>query len=271
VQIAEDTLLPLASLHFTGKKWQDVRTALNKAAKDRIAAEWWSYPEAPFELTGQIHQISQKWMADKGLPEMGFTLGGLDELNDPDIRCLIAVDADRKVHGITSWMPVYAGGRPVGWTLDFMRRNTDPGTFRGVMEFLIATAALTFQEEGARFVSLSGAPLARLDRGEHPSALQRLLDTIAITMEPVYGFQSLLRFKAKFQPVYQPLYLTYPDPAALGSIATAIGRAYLPHLTSRQALRLLTKLRRPHTNHGLGQQRESRHTRHAKARWSPTT
>jgi hypothetical protein len=143
-------------------------------------------------------------------------------------------------------MPVYAGGRPVGWTLDFMRRNTEPGSFHGVMEFLIATAALTFRDEGARFVSLSGAPLARLDRGEPPSALQRLLDMIASIMEPAYGFQSLLHFKAKFQPVYQPLYLTYPDPAALGSIATAIGRAYLPHLTFRQALRLLAKLQWPH-------------------------
>jgi phosphatidylglycerol lysyltransferase len=269
VQIAEDTLLPLAPLQFTGKKWQDVRTALNKAAKDGITAEWWSYPQAPPEIAGQIHQISGKWMADKGLPEMGFTLGGLDELNDPDIRCLIAVGADRRVHGITSWMPVYASGRPVGWTLDFMRRNTEPGTFRGVMEFLIATAALTFREEGARFVSLSGAPLARLDRGEQPSALQRLLDMIAATMEPVYGFQSLLHFKAKFQPDYQPLYLAYPDPAALGSIATAIGRAYLPHLTSRQALRLLTKLRRPHINRGPVRQRERRRTRRAMTRWSP--
>ena len=88
-------------------------------------------------------------------------------------------------------------------------------------------------------------------------------------MEPVYGFQSLLHFKAKFQPVYQPLYLTYPDPAALGSIATAIGRAYLPHLTSRQALRLLTKLRRPHTNHGPRRQRERRSTRRAVTPWSP--
>jgi len=269
VQIAEDTLLPLASLQFTGKKWQDVRTALNKAAKEGITAQWWSYPQAPFELTGQIRQISQKWIADKGLPEMGFTLGGLDELNDPDIRCLIAVGADRKVHGITSWMPVYARGRPVGWTLDFMRRNTEPGTFRGVMEFLIATAALTFRDEGARFVSLSGAPLARLDRGEPPGTLQRLLDMIATTMEPVYGFQSLLHFKAKFQPVYQPLYLTYPDPAALGSIATAIGRAYLPHLTSRQALRLLAKLRRPHPNHHPGQQHEGRSTRRSVTQWSP--
>jgi hypothetical protein len=115
------------------------------------------------------------------------------------------------------------------------------------MEFLIATAALTFQKEGAHFISLSAAPLARIDRGEQPCALQRLLDRIATAMEPVYGFQSLLRFKAKFQPVYEPLYLTYPDPAALGPIAIAIGRAYLPHLTSRQALRLLTKLRWPAT------------------------
>jgi phosphatidylglycerol lysyltransferase len=174
---------------------------------------------------------------------MGFTLGGLDQLNDPHIRCLIAVGADGKVHGITSWMPVYASGRPVGWTLDLMRRNTEAGAFRGVMEFLIATAALTFGQEGAGFVSLSGAPLACLDRGERPSAPQRLLDMIATIIEPVYGFQSLLQFKAKFQPVYQPLYLAYPDPAALGSIAAAIGRAYLPRLTLRQALHMLTKLR----------------------------
>ena len=79
---------------------------------------------------------------------------------------------------------------------------------------------------------------------------------IADTMEPAYGFQSLLQFKAKFQPAYQPLYLTYPDPAALGSIATAIGRAYLPHLTLRQALRLLTKLYWPHARRGPVQQRE---------------
>jgi lysylphosphatidylglycerol synthetase-like protein (DUF2156 family) len=139
-----------------------------------------------------------------------------------------------------------------------MRRNTE-GTVRGVMEFLIATAALTFQEEGARFVSLSGAPLGginRNDSGEQPCTLQRVLGMIATTIEPAYGFQSLRQFKDKFQPVYQPLYLTYPDPAALGPIAIAIGCAYLPRLTSRQGLRLLTKMRWPHTNSGPVQQRE---------------
>jgi phosphatidylglycerol lysyltransferase len=249
VQVAEDALLPLACLQFAGKKWQNVRNAVNKAAREGITAEWCSYPEAPIELVHQIRQISGKWVADKGLPEMGFTLGGLEELNDPNIRCLIAVGADRKVHAITSWMPVYESGCLVGWTLDLMRRDIGPGTSHGVMEFLIATAARTFQEEGARFVSLSGAPLARLDRGQPPGTVQRLLDLLANAVEPVYGFQSLLQFKDKFHPVYQPLYLTYPDPAAIGSIATAIGRAYLPHLTSRQALRLFTKLRWSRASH----------------------
>ena len=36
--------------------------------------------------------------------------------------------------------------------------------------------------------------------------------------------------------------MAYPDPAALPLIATAIGRAYLPHLTARQFSRLLRSL-----------------------------
>lgn len=237
VQVAEDTVVPLPDLAFTGKKWQDVRTALNKAKKEGITAEWWSYPDAPVALTDQVRSISEEWVADKGLPEMGFTLGGLDELDDPSVRCLLAVDADRTVHGITSWMPVYGHGKPVGWTLDFMRRRTSG--FRGSMEFLIASAALGFQEEGARFLSLSGAPLARKATEEPPAALQRILDLGGRVLEPVYGFRSLLAFKAKFQPEYRPMYMTYPDPAALPAITRAIGKAYLPHMTAGQGVRLM--------------------------------
>src|SRR5262249_3579956 len=74
VQVAEAPLLPLEPLPFTGKKWQDVRTALNKAAKEGITAQWHSYPQAPPDLAAQIRRISAAWMAGKGLPEMGFTL-----------------------------------------------------------------------------------------------------------------------------------------------------------------------------------------------------
>jgi lysylphosphatidylglycerol synthetase-like protein (DUF2156 family) len=201
-------------------------------------------------VTDQIRAISEEWVAGQGLPEMGFTLGGLDELADDAVRCLIAVDADRTVHGITSWLPVHGSdgeaATVVGWTLDLMRRRDDgAGTsgFRGVMEFLIASAALSFQLENARFLSLSGAPLARLDRGRPPDPLQRLLDLSGSALEPLYGFRSLLAFKAKFQPEYRPLHMAYPDAAALPAIAAAITRAYVPDIGVAQSVRLLRRLR----------------------------
>ncbi len=239
LQVAEETSVPLAGLSFQGKKWQDVRTALNKAGKAGITAQWWTYPSAPAVLREQVRAISEEWVADKGLPEMGFTLGGLAELDDPDVRLLLAVDGDELVHGATSWMPVYRDGAPVAWTLDFLRRRSDG--FRGVMEFLIASAALGFKEEGAEYVSLSGAPMARVERDTAaPDApVQRLLDQLGRMLEPVYGFRSLLSFKAKFQPVYQPMYMCYADPLALPSIANAIGKAYLPHMSAQQVVTLV--------------------------------
>ncbi|MFF7023082.1 hypothetical protein ACFY97_19020 [Streptomyces klenkii] len=54
-----------------------------------------------------------------------------------------------------------------------------------------------------------------------------------------HGFRSLLNFKAKFQPQYHPMYMAYPDPAALPAITRAIGKAYLPHMTAAQGVRLM--------------------------------
>ena len=63
---------------------------------------------------------------------------------------------------------------------------------------------------------------------------------MARRLEPVYGFGSLLAFKATLQPQYRPLYLAYPDAVALPAIGNALARAYLPGLTPRT----LTKLAR---------------------------
>ena len=84
-----------------------------------------------------------------------------------------------------------------------MRRRDDG--FRSVMEFMIASACLTFQEDGRGFVSLSGAPLARSEQsGEELDRTDRLLDKLGASLEPFYGFRSLHAFKAKFAPRYEP-------------------------------------------------------------------
>ncbi len=240
--VAEETLLNIADMTFKGKEWQNVRTALNRAEKLGIKDQWSMYAQMPPGIRAQLAEISAEWVSDKPLPEMGFTLGGLEELKADGVLCCVAVDDDGLVHGVTSWLPVFSSGVPVGWTLDFMRRRTTG--FKGVMEFLIASAANHFRDSVAT-ISLSGSPLATAsgasDDGDH-SSLDRILALLGDALEPMYGFKSLAAFKSRFQPVHRTLYMYYQDPLALPAIGLAVSSAYLPGLSPRQSASLLRAL-----------------------------
>lgn len=236
VQIAEDTIVDLPGLEFKGKPWQHVRSAMNKAVKQDISMRMVTLADESFAVRTQVRAISEEWVGDKGLPEMGFTLGSVEEAMDPAVRVALAVDPDGNVHGVLSWLPVYGpGGGVAGWTLDIMRRRTDG--FGPVVEYLIASSAVAFKDEGAQFISLSGAPLARTEDFD-PEPLDKLLDALGAALEPYYGFRSLHTFKKKFNPRYEPVYLAFRDESDLPRIGLAISRAYLPDATTGQLLRL---------------------------------
>lgn len=235
--VAEDADLDPRTWTTTGKRKQDVRTAVNRARREGITATWSSWQELPPSTARQIEAISEEWVSERELPEMGFTLGGVDEMRDPAVRTLVAQDATGRVLAVTSWLPSHREGRVVGWTLDVMRRTE--AAPNGVMEFLVASAAERMRDDGVERLSLSAAPLAQAGENAAPSdGVQSLLELVGGVLEPVYGFRSLLRFKQKFGPDLHPLVLAYPDPVALPSIGLAVVRAYLPDLSLRQAVAL---------------------------------
>ena len=94
VLVAQEAVIDLAGLEFTGKSWQSVRTALNRAGKDGIVYREGRLAEMTRGLLTQVRAIFELWVSDKGLPEMGFTLGGVAEAIDPDTVVGLAVDAD---------------------------------------------------------------------------------------------------------------------------------------------------------------------------------
>jgi lysylphosphatidylglycerol synthetase-like protein (DUF2156 family) len=241
VQVAEDTLIDLPGLCFSGKRWQDVRTAFNHARRQGVEFRLVRLAEQPWSIQTQVRAISEQWAGDKGLPEMRFTLGTIDEAMDPEVWVAIAVDAGGSLHGVISWLPVYApGGHITGWTLDLMRRRE--GGFGPVMEFLIGSSALEFSRQGYQFVSLSGAPL--VSSGYAASGpVDQALARLGAMVEPLYGFQSLHHFKQKFHPRHEPLYLLYRDEGDLPRIGLAVVRAYLPDTTIRQMVSTARELR----------------------------
>lgn len=259
LEVAQETVLPLAGINFHGKEWQSVRTAMNKARKLGITVRWGAYSDLPAGLRSQVHDISGQWAAARSLPEMGFTLGGVEQLKDEQVLLCLAVDPDGSVLGVTSWLPVFRDGELVSRTLDFMRRRDD--SFNGVMEFLIASAVLHFKETMAE-ISLSGSPLVPVtalvprhgDGGlsavpgwqdttatetDDGGSAARVLRWLGDVLEPVYGFRSLAAFKQRFQPQHRTLFILYQDPLALPLIGRALAEAYLPNWSVRHTARLL--------------------------------
>lgn len=244
VQVAEEACLDPTTWTPAGKKRQDVRTATNRAEREGVSSEWTRWADLAFLDRGQIRDISEGWVADKTIPEMEFTLGSTDQMDDPAVRLLVARDASGRITAFTSWIPIQREGEIAGYALDVMRRHSD--AMPGVMEFLIGQAVDRLREAGMTVMSLSGSPLARQATPEprERSSLDRGLDMISALLEPAYGFRSLASFKKKFQPQFTPLWMIYPDAVQIPAIAIAIIRCYIPGLTIRSAAELAGSLRR---------------------------
>ena len=265
VEVGEEAVILLAEWSTKGKPRQDIRTSMNRAAREGLEVKWCTFDELTVAEAKHIRALSEAWVGEKPLPEMGFTLGGFRELDDPDTVIGMAVSKDGDILAVTSWMPVWRDGVVVGRILDFMRRT--PNSMNGVMEMLIGSAANRFQEDGLEEISLSAAPLATsastgaqstAEAGEH-ALLDRLLEELSKRMEPLYGFRSLLSFKRKFKPEYRPLYLAYPDAVELPAIGFGLTNAYLPELTlsqSWQAVRMIRSSERERARREAERRRE---------------
>jgi phosphatidylglycerol lysyltransferase len=238
--IGGDAVLDPARFSLRGKRFQDVRTSLNRAAKLGVTTEWTSWERLSLAARTQIEVISEEWVAARNLPEMGFTLGGVDELRDPEVGLLLAVSPTGRIEAVTSWLPTYRSGALVGWTLDVMRRRGD--SMNGVVEVLIARTMQLAAERELEFVSLSAAPLAGVEAASDADLTAQVLGFLGRRLDALYGFRSLLAFKSKFRPEFRPLYLAYPDAALLPAVGIAIARAYLPRVSVRQAVVLIRSL-----------------------------
>lgn len=242
-RVADEAVLDPRTWTPAGKKRQDVRTATNRARREGVRAQWVSWSALTLVDRVQIREISEAWVADKSIPEMGFTLGTVDEAADPAARLMLARDASERIVAVTTWVPVFGEEGLTGYALDVMRRRHD--AMNGIMEFLIGAVVEQLRAEGCTLLSLSGSPLAPhrgVDVGEL-SAVDRFLETLSGVLEPAYGFRSLAHFKNKFQPQFCPLWVVYPDAIHLPAIALALLRCYVPGLSLAGAARLAVRMR----------------------------
>lgn len=236
IRVGSEALISLTGFGLSGKKFQDLRTALNKAAKNNVILEDWNVRTMDSDpaTVEQLADISAQWLRNQRGQEKTFGLGHFDPASDlfQRSRLLLARETGtQRILAFTTFVPIYGGAEQIiGWNLDLMRRADDaPG---GIMEFLLTSAALLFQEEGATVLSLGLSPLSPGDDTCADPAEDELIARgralLYVHFNYFYSFHGLHAFKEKFAPAWSPRYLLYSSNADLAATVYAVVKAHSP-------------------------------------------
>lgn len=220
LKIGEDAIINTQTFTLKGGAMANVRSSAKRAEKEGVSVILYRGQVQEPEQLVQMEQISQRWLAQKGGTEMGFSMGHFDPKGDAEQITAVAVDTSNRVHAFVTFVPVY--GRK-GWGLDLLRRAEDSAP--GTMELLLARSIEHLKSCGAEMVSLGLAPLSNANNDD-ATLLDNSIDFLTQRFGNLSKSQSLFKFKKKFQPTWESRYLVFSHTLTLPKIGWALYKAH---------------------------------------------
>lgn len=223
-KLGELAMISLDEFTLTGKRWEDLRQAVNRSVKERLTFE---VLQPPFDtvLMSELERVSDAWLEDKGAKEKGFSLGRFD-VDYLEWSPLAIVRRADEIVAFANILPPYG---PDGvLSIDLMRHVDDAP--RGTMDFLFAKIMQWGQQRGHKFFSLGMAPLSRVGDNPYARVNERLAALAFQYGGRFYNYQGLRRYKDKFAPQWVGAYLAYPRglwvPGLLIDVAALVDGGY---------------------------------------------
>ncbi|MEO7148965.1 MAG: bifunctional lysylphosphatidylglycerol flippase/synthetase MprF [Rhodanobacteraceae bacterium] len=203
-KLGELATVPLAEFSLSGKRWEDLRAAVNRAERERLVFE---IVEPPFDtaLLDDLVGVSEAWLADRGAAEKGFSLGRYDA-EYFSWSPLALVRREHELIAFANLQPPYGPNGTA--SVDLMRQLPDAP--RGTMDFLFAQVMLWAKAQRHERFSLGMAPLSNVGVNPYARVNERLAALAFRYGNRLYNYQGLRRYKDKFKPEWTGAYLAYP-------------------------------------------------------------
>jgi lysylphosphatidylglycerol synthetase-like protein (DUF2156 family) len=225
-KVGEDARLDVNEFKLQGGKFQNLRTARNKAQKAGLTFQWYdASPHPDHGLEAQLTLISQQWLDAKHGGEMTFDLGTFSVESLRERGCAIVRNSEGRIETFATWLSY---NHDKGRCLDLMRGRNE---LKDVLDFLIVEAIDHFKALGVEQISLGNAPLANVDAvpDERLELRQeRAVKFLFDNFDKFYGYKSLFNFKKKYAPDWQGRYLAYRPRVSLAMVGLAIAGVHLP-------------------------------------------
>jgi len=200
LKIGEEARVPLTDFSLEGAARADLRQAHRRAQRDGASFEVVASEQVD-GLLPTLRRISDAWLSSKSTGEKRFSVGAFA----PGYLRQFPLALVRSGGQPAAFANLWTTGTKCELSVDLMR--FDPDAPRGAMDYLFTELMLWGRAQGYRWFNLGMAPLAGLEAHPLAPAWHRVGNFIFRHGEHFYNFDGLRRYKAKFDPTWEPRYL----------------------------------------------------------------
>ena len=200
MKIGEEARVPLADFSLEGGARADLRQSHRRAQRDGATFEV-VQPQSVDALLPVLGRISEAWLTSKSTGEKRFSVGAFT----PQYVRQFPLAVVRSQGEPAAFANLWTTGTKAELSVDLMR--FDPDAPRGAMDYLFIELMLWGRAQGYRWFNLGMAPLSGLEAHPLAPAWHRVGNFIFRHGEHFYNFEGLRRYKAKFDPSWEPRYL----------------------------------------------------------------
>jgi lysyl-tRNA synthetase class 2 len=217
LELGDEAIINVAEFTLEGRPMRGVRQAVGRVSRAGYEVEVRRAGAIPRAEMAELLGVAAAWRG--AAVERGFSMA-LSRLGDPsDADCVVVTaHKDGVLRGLLHFVP---WGRD-GLSLDLMRR--DRTADNALNELLIVRLIEAAPSIGVTRLSLNFAVFrSALERGERIGAgpVSRVSRSVLVFASRWWQIETLYRFNAKFQPEWQPRFISYPAARDVPRIALA--------------------------------------------------
>jgi lysylphosphatidylglycerol synthetase-like protein (DUF2156 family)/UDP-2,3-diacylglucosamine pyrophosphatase LpxH len=221
--MGDEAIVDCQTFSLKGKSMKSLRGAYNRTSKAGYRVAVMPALEASAELRTQLEELATE--TRQGEAERGFsmTLSRMFDERDTGLLLAVCTDADGKPVAFNQYIPA---SHINGYSLDLMRRTSDPDAPNGLTDFVIIETINWMAERGLTGLGLNFAVMRAVvagenDSGRWTSAEKSLLHHFSESMQ----IESLWNFNKKYGPQWRSRYSVADNRAHLPRAGLAIARA----------------------------------------------
>lgn len=208
-KVGETAVVDLPAFSMAGAARSRLRQVVSRLGK---RDGWQVEVRAPGQTQDwdMLERISTEWLSRHAGREKAFSMGRFDRAYLARTPLAVMSRPDSGPVAFASLMPSPDGTEVA---VDLMRSSSAAPS--GSMDFLLLEAISWAKEAGFASFDIGMTPLAGLNAARYAAPMGRLGARVFALGDGIYGFQGLRDYKAKFGPVWKPVFIAAPGHVSL--------------------------------------------------------